>query len=90
MTKYLSQSIYYVYIVKCSDGTLYTGIAKNLKKRIEEHNSSCHGAKYTKSRRPVSLFYFCKVKSRSAALKEECRIKKLSRMEKMNLIVRKK
>ena len=62
---------WYVYIIHCSDGTLYTGIAKDLKKRIAEHNSDKGGAKYTKPRRPVKLVYSKKVESRSSAAKLE-------------------
>ncbi|OGF25848.1 hypothetical protein A2331_04625 [Candidatus Falkowbacteria bacterium RIFOXYB2_FULL_34_18] len=82
--------MYCVYILKCSDGSLYTGITNNLEKRINEHNFSHLGAKYTKGRRPVSLVYLLKKRSRSTATKEEYRIKKLSRIEKINLINGKK
>ncbi len=78
--------MYWVYILKCSDKTLYTGITNNLDRRIEEHNSSRLGAKYTRGRRPVCLVYSAKKKSKSTAAKEECRIKKLSRADKINLI----
>ena len=49
--------MYYLYILKCSDGTLYTGITVDLKRRVGEHNTSKLGAKYTRSRRPVKLVY---------------------------------
>ncbi|MBW6440750.1 GIY-YIG nuclease family protein [Patescibacteria group bacterium] len=75
--------MYYVYILKCADGTLYTGIAVDLKKRVDEHNSSNLGAKYTKYRRPVRLVYSKKFCDRSTATKEEFRIKALSREEKL-------
>ena len=78
--------MYYVYILKCSDKTFYTGITNDLKRRLKEHNSSNLGAKYTKTRRPVQLVYSIKKKNRSSAAKEECRIKKLSRTDKINLI----
>ena len=78
--------MYYLYILKCKDNTLYTGITNNLKRRIVEHNSSKLGARYTKSRRPVKLVYSVKFKNRSEALKEEYRIKKLSRVEKLKII----
>ena len=68
---------WYVYIVHCNDGTLYTGIAKDLKKRIAEHNSDKGGAKYTKSRRPVKLIYSEQVESRSAAAKLEYQFKRM-------------
>ena len=77
---------YFVYIVKCSDETLYTGIAKDLQQRIEEHNSSEKGAKYTKARRPVTLVYSETAQDRSSASKREHAIKKLKRKEKLELI----
>lgn len=78
--------MYFVYILECSDGSLYTGITTDLERRIEEHNSSKLGAKYTKARRPVKLVYSKKFVSRSRASIEEARIKKLSREEKLNLL----
>ena len=78
--------MWYVYIVKCSDNTLYTGVAKDLTRRIGEHNDSALGAKYTRARRPVDLVYSERFKDRSGATKEESRIKKLSRSKKLVLI----
>lgn len=79
--------MYFVYMVKCSDNTLYTGIATELERRIEEHNSSDKGAKYTRARRPVSLVYSEEYPDRSSASKREYEIKKkMSRVEKLNLI----
>lgn len=78
--------MYHVYILKCADKTLYTGITTNLKRRITEHNSNKLGAKYTSSRRPVKLVYSKKFKNRSIASKEEARIKKLKRIKKLELI----
>jgi len=77
---------YFVYIVKCSDDTLYTGITTDVERRIEEHNSSEKGAKYTKLRRPVKLVYTEKSEDRSSASKREYAIKKLTRIQKMELI----
>tara|TARA_B000000609_G_C24166224_1_gene347094 strand:+ start:1407 stop:1667 length:261 start_codon:yes stop_codon:yes gene_type:complete len=74
-----------VYIVKCSDGTFYTGVSNNLKARIKKHNSG-EGAKYTQSRRPVELVYKEKSLDRSRSLKREIEIKKLKRSEKLELI----
>ncbi|MCK4635402.1 MAG: GIY-YIG nuclease family protein [Candidatus Moranbacteria bacterium] len=80
---------YYVYILKCSDQTLYTGITTDPKRRIHEHNNSNKlGAKYTRPRRPVKLVYTKKYKTRSEATKEEIRIKKLSRESKKLLITK--
>jgi len=78
--------MYYLYILKCTDKTLYTGITTDLKRRIAEHNSSKLGAKYTSSRRPVKLVYSKKFKNRSSASKEEVRIKKLKKSEKLKFI----
>jgi len=78
--------MWYVYIVKCKDKTLYTGVTTDLKRRIKEHNDSVLGAKYVKGRRPVKLVYSIKKKNKSKAQKEECRIKKLSRAEKLKII----
>lgn len=79
--------MYYVYIVKCVDETLYTGIATELARRIEEHNSSPKGAKYTRIRRPVTLVYSEEHPNRSTASKREYHIKKkMSRVEKLKLI----
>lgn len=77
--------MYYLYILKCSDKTLYTGITVDLKRRVKEHNSSKLGAKYTRARRPVKLVYSKKYRNRSIASKEEAKIKSLSRVEKINL-----
>ncbi|MFA6995229.1 MAG: GIY-YIG nuclease family protein [Patescibacteria group bacterium] len=77
---------YYLYILKCSDQTLYTGITIDLDRRIKEHNLSKLGAKYTSGRRPVKLVYSEKFKSRSEALKAECYIKKLPRSKKLIII----
>jgi len=78
--------MWYVYILKCSDRTLYAGITTDLKRRVIEHNNSPLGAKYTRGRRPVKLVYSRKFKNKSLASKEESRIKKLSRQEKLRLV----
>ena len=74
-----------VYIIKCSDDTVYTGYAKNLYKRLTQHNEK-KGAKYTKGRTPITLLYFEEFSNRSYAQKKECEIKKLKRIEKENYI----
>ncbi|MFA6520356.1 MAG: GIY-YIG nuclease family protein [Candidatus Paceibacterota bacterium] len=78
--------MYHLYILKCADGTFYTGITTDLKRRVEEHNSSNLGAKYTHGRRPVKMVYFKKFKNRSTASHEEARIKSLSRFDKLKLV----
>lgn len=75
--------MWHVYILECSDKSLYTGITNDLERRVKEHNSSKLGAKYTRGRRPVKLVYAKKMKNRVKALQEECRIKKLPRYEKL-------
>ena len=80
---------YYVYIVQCSDETLYTGITTDLQRRIFEHNNLKKGAKYTKVRRPVILVYNEKCEDRSSASKRESAIKKLTRAEKLKLMEKK-
>ena len=78
--------MYFVYILECFDGTFYTGITVDVERRVNEHNSSKLGAKYTSTRRPVKLVYVKKCKDRSNASKEEYRIKKLSRTDKLRLM----
>mgnify|MGYP004553265223 CR=1 FL=1 len=75
----------YVYILKCSDNTLYTGWTNNLEKRIATHNSG-KGAKYTRNRLPVELAYFETFEDKSSALKREYAIKQLPRYKKLDLI----
>lgn len=79
----------YLYILHCSDNTLYTGVAVDVAKRVKAHNHSPRGAKYTRSRRPVKLVYTKSFRTRSRALKEEYRVKQLSRKEKLALIGKK-
>ncbi len=78
--------IYYVYIVECSDRTLYTGLTNNIEKRIKEHNNGKNGAKYTRGRRPVKLIYEERCVNLSDALKREVTIKKFSRKQKLSLV----
>lgn len=76
---------YFVYILRCGDGSLYTGITTNLERRAAVHNSG-KGAKYTRSRLPVTPVWWEKVPDKSAALRRELQIKALSRAEKLALI----
>lgn len=77
---------WYVYIVKCCDDSLYTGITVDVDRRILEHNTSNKGAKYTRSRRPVKLVHIETYDNRSTASKRESAIKKLNRSEKLILL----
>ena len=76
-------------MLKCSDGTLYTGWTNDLEKRVEAHNSG-KGAKYTKARRPVELAYYEEFETKEQAMKREYAIKQLRRKEKQKLIAGKK
>ncbi|MCK4975219.1 MAG: GIY-YIG nuclease family protein [Sulfurimonas sp.] len=73
-------------MLKCSDDTLYTGITTDLDRRVEEHNTSPKGAKYTRIRRPVELIYSESTEDKSSASKRELEIKKLSRIQKLELV----
>ena len=75
----------YTYVVKCSDGSLYTGWTTDVTRRVKEHNEG-KGAKYTKSRRPVELVYYEAFETKQDAMKREYAIKQLSREEKEKLI----
>lgn len=78
--------MYFTYILKCSDDSLYTWITTDLDRRIKQHNWELIGwAKYTLSRKPVFLYYFEEFENRSQATKRELEIKKMSRIEKLNL-----
>lgn len=74
-----------LYILRCADGSLYTGITTDVEKRLETHRSG-KGAKYTRGRGPLELVYSEECGDHSAALKREHEIKKLSRQEKEKLL----
>lgn len=75
----------YTYILKCSDGTLYCGWTNNLEKRLAAHNAGT-AAKYTRTRRPVELIYFEEYETKQEAMSREFQIKRMTRLEKLNLI----
>jgi putative endonuclease len=77
---------YTVYILRCSDQTLYTGCTNNIEKRLLQHNAGKAGAKYTRARRPVLLVYKENKRDLSLALKREAKIKKMTRKEKLELV----
>ena len=79
------QTSNYTYILRCADGSLYTGWTNDLKKRIAAHNAGT-GGKYTRSHRPVTLVYFETFPTKEEAMKREFAIKQLSREEKVALI----
>lgn len=75
----------FVYMLRCADGTLYTGWTNDIAARLKAHGCG-HGAKYTRSRLPVRLVYCETMADKSQALRRECEIKRLSRMQKLALI----
>ena len=75
----------YTYVLRCSDGSLYTGWTNNMERRLKDHNSG-NGAKYTRSRRPVELIYYEQFETKEEAMRREWQIKQLTRKEKENLI----
>lgn len=78
---------WYVYMVRCADGSLYTGIAKDVRRRLGEHNgSNGAGAKYTRARQPVELVFQERAASRSEAARREYAIKRLPRSAKLRMI----
>lgn len=77
---------YLVYILKCADDTLYIGSTNDIEKRLLAHNGGKNGARYTRGRGPVKLVYSKKLKTKSAALKREWALKKLTRADKLKLI----
>ena len=77
---------WFLYVVQCSDGTLYTGVTTDIERRLREHNGSKRGAKYTRSRRPVKLVYVKDCRDKFEALREEYKFKSLPRKEKLKII----
>jgi putative endonuclease len=80
-------SPWHVYILRCADGSLYTGVATDLCRRLHEHNHTAAGARYTRPRRPVSLAYFEVMGSRAEACRREYEIKQLDARQKVALIL---
>lgn len=78
--------MYFVYILKCNDGTLYTGWTTDIDKRVLAHNESKVGAKYTSARRPVELVYREECIGKKEAMKREYAIKQLTKKAKLDLI----
>ena len=82
----MDDKIYYLYILECQDGSLYTGISTNPERRLKEHICGKHGAKYTKAHKPVKIVYTEIFKNRSEASKREYEVKQLSHNQKLQLI----
>ena len=83
----MTSNSHFTYILRCQDGTYYTGYTTDIEKRVAVHNQGL-GAKYTRGRTPVELVYFESFSSKSEALKREHAIKKFSREEKERLLIR--
>ena len=83
---HMEMEMNYTYIVRCADGTHYTGWTNCLKKRLKAHNEGTNGAKYTKAKRPVSLVYYEGFDTKEEAMKREYQIKQLTRNQKLELI----
>jgi putative endonuclease len=82
--------MYYLYVVRCADDTLYTGITTDVARRLDEHNHSALGARYTRGRRPVRLVWQESHPSRSAASQAEAAFKRLTRKQKQEFLVAQK
>lgn len=85
MTRLDDEQTYYAYIALCSDGTYYVGYTDDVKKREKAHNLA-KGAKYTRSRLPVSIVYFEECEDKSAAMSREWHLKKLTHAQKDELV----
>lgn len=78
--------MYFLYVLRCKDNSLYTGTTNNLCRRFMEHNFSDKGAKYTRSKRPLKLVLYKKFLTKSEALKEEIKFKKIKKVQKEKII----
>ena len=81
----MDEQIWYLYILRCGDGTFYTGITTDIERRLKMHQTG-KGAKYTRSRLPVKLVYFEEHETKSEAMSREYAIKKMTRANKLKLI----
>jgi len=87
MVSTVQTSKWYVYILECVDGSLYTGITKNVDRRLHEHNKTKRAAKYTRARRPVQIVASVVVNSMSSALKLERKVKKQKKKDKITFLL---
>ena len=79
-------SEWFVYMLRCADNSLYTGVTTNIERRLKEHNEDKAGAKYTRAKRPVFLVYEEPAESRSAACQREYQLKQLKKSDKESLV----
>ena len=80
------EKVWYLYVVRCADSTLYTGITTDVRRRVHEHNRTKRGAKYTRTRRPVELVWEKEYKTRSEAQSAEYSFKRLLHRKKWEVI----
>jgi len=80
-------SDWFVYMLRCADNSLYTGVTTDISRRVDEHNSNNSVTKYTRIRQPVSVVYFERAESRSEACKREAQLKKLTKKDKESLVM---
>jgi putative endonuclease len=86
MTIKNKKNTWWVYLVRCNDNSLYTGVTTDIERRIKEHNTSKLGAKYTRARRPVYLAYLEALENKSLACKREYIIRNLNKIKKEDLV----
>ncbi|PKG85494.1 endonuclease [Colwellia sp. 75C3] len=85
MTKRSETGTWWVYLLRCNDNSLYAGVTTDIHRRIDEHNNSKLGAKYTRARRPVSLAYLEEASNKSTACQKEYQIRHLTKLKKEQL-----
>ncbi len=86
MTEQNKTATWWVYLLRCNDNSLYAGVTTDINRRVDEHNNSKLGAKYTRSRRPVNLAYLEEADNKSIACKREYQIRKLVKAKKEQLV----
>ncbi len=86
MTKQSSTNTWWVYFLRCNDNSLYAGVTTDIHRRIDEHNNSKLGAKYTRARRPVTLAYLEEAENKSIACQREYQIRHLTKAKKEQLV----
>lgn len=86
MTKKRKTDTWWVYLLRCNDNSLYAGVTTDIHRRIDEHNNSKLGAKYTRAKRPVSLAYLEEADNKSTACKREYQIRQLTKLKKEQLV----
>jgi putative endonuclease len=86
MTVQNKTNTWWVYLLRCNDNSLYAGVTTDIHRRVDEHNNSKLGAKYTRAKRPVNLVYLEKADNKSLACKREYQIRHLTKLKKERLV----